>query len=36
MDEWISTPELRPGMQHLLTLVWWAAGWLAGQGGAGK
>ena len=32
MDEWISTPELKPGMQHLLTLVWWAAAWLAGQG----
>jgi acetylornithine deacetylase/succinyl-diaminopimelate desuccinylase-like protein len=32
MDEWISTPEMRPGMQHLLTLVWWAAAWLAGQG----
>lgn len=31
MDEWISTPEMKPGMQHLLTLAWWAAAWLAGE-----
>ena len=31
-DEWI-TPELLPkGLQHLLALTWWAAGWLGGGG----
>ncbi len=33
-DEWI-TPELLPkGLQHLLALTWWTAGWLGGGGNA--
>lgn len=33
LDEWISTLELTKGMQHLLLLTMWAAGWLAGEVG---
>jgi acetylornithine deacetylase/succinyl-diaminopimelate desuccinylase-like protein len=29
-DEWIATRPLPQGMQHLLGLTWWAAGWLGG------
>jgi tripeptide aminopeptidase len=29
-EEWISTVPVTMGMGHLVRLVWWAAGWLAG------
>ena len=28
LEEWISPARLPQGMQHLLLLTWWAAGWL--------
>jgi acetylornithine deacetylase/succinyl-diaminopimelate desuccinylase-like protein len=31
LDEWISTLELTKGMQHLVLLTTWAAGWLGGE-----
>lgn len=30
-DEWIDPRPLAKGLQHLMTLVWWAAMWLGGE-----
>lgn len=32
LEEWIDPALLPRGMQYLLTLTWWAAGWLGGEG----
>ncbi len=32
LEEWIDPTLLPRGMQYLLTLTWWAAGWLGGEG----